>query len=154
MNKSTPRSIGRGEFPRETKRKLIIVCEGRRTEKLYFEAIKQQLRLPSVEIKVRHAGATNPGAIVTFVDNLRADLKREHAWGRDDQAWAVFDGVEHYRNNQDDWHGANDVAKAKQINLAITNTAFEFWYLIHFQDQNRWIERDDTKRLLENRHIP
>jgi hypothetical protein len=154
MSKAPSRSISRRELLREPKRKLIIVCEGIRTEKLYFEAIKKHLRLASVDIQVLHAGATNPGAIVKFVDNMRTELKRERAWGGDDRISAVYDGMEHYRNNPDDWHKALDLAKAKQINLAITNPSFEFWYLIHFQDQNGWIERDEALKLLKNKHIP
>ena len=68
-----------------------------------------------------------------------------------DSAWAVYDGVEHFNNNPADWHEAINLARARKINLAITNPSFEFYYLLHFQDQMGWLERDEAKRLLTNK---
>src|SRR5262249_48969111 len=67
----------------------------------------------------------------------------------EDWAWAVFDGEEHYANNQKNWYEALDLARRKDIRLAISNPCFELWYLLHFQDHNAFVSRDVICRLLE-----
>lgn len=54
---------------------------------------------------------------------------------RGDQAWCVFD------TEQEGTHqGLNQIvaqAQRSQVRLAVSNPAFEYWYLLHFEDTNR-----------------
>ena len=154
-----PRSAGRRGFERrparrEVGRKVIIVCEGSKTEKGYFNAIRASLRLPTVQIAVYHPDATNPRRIVEYARQKRQEQIDNGGWnpaGEGDCAWAVYDGVEHYQHNKRDWDEALDLAQSNGIHLAITNPSFELWYLLHFQEQTAMLHRDAACiRLKEN----
>jgi hypothetical protein len=122
------RSTGRRGFERqparrEVGRKIIIVCEGSKTEKGYFNAIRASLKLPTVQVAVYHPNATNPRGIVEYTRQKRHEQIDSSGWdeaGAGDCAWAVYDGVEHYQHNKRDWDEALDLAQRNGINLAIT----------------------------------
>ena len=154
MSSHKPRGFARRPPKREEGSKVIIVCEGSKTEKNYFEAIRKDLRLTTVQIAVYHPNGTNPRLIVDSARQKRQEQINDKTWnGQKDTAWAVYDGVEHFNNNSADWHEAINIARDHKINLAITNPSFEFYYLLHFQDQTGWLERDAVKKLLTDKWI-
>jgi len=53
-------SFKRPQATRAIGRKVIIVCEGKKTEHGYFEAIRKHLRLPTLQVAVVHPDATDP----------------------------------------------------------------------------------------------
>jgi len=135
-------------------KKILIACEGKQTEPKYFNAIRQDLRLTTVQVLILPHDGTDPLSVVNAVLEARKDKKREKTWFDDqDSAWAVFDGDEHIANNRPNWCQAIQIAKSQKINLAITNPSIEFWYLIHFQDHSAIIARDKAKDQLKQ-HIP
>ena len=135
-------------------KKILIACEGKQTEPKYFSAIRQDLRLTTVQVLILPHDGTDPLSVVNTVLEARKDKKREKAWLDDqDSAWAVFDGDEHIANNRPNLCQAIQLAKSQKINLAITNPSIEFWYLIHFQDHSAIIARDKAKDRLKH-HIP
>jgi hypothetical protein len=135
-------------------KKILIACEGKQTEPKYFSAIRQDLRLTTVQVLILPHDGTDPLSVVNAVLEARKDKKREKTWFDDqDSAWAVFDGDEHIANNRPNWCQAIQIAKSQKINLAITNPSIEFWYLIHFQDHSAIIARDKAKDRLKQ-HIP
>jgi len=144
QRKASTRSVGK---------KILIACEGKDTEPKYFNAIRKDLRLSTVQVLVLPHDGTDPLTIVNAVLGARQDAKSEKRWENDDSAWAVFDGDEHVENNLDNWNQAIQKAQSQKINLAITNPSIEFWYLIHFQDRFANIQRDRAKELLKL-HIP
>ena len=151
MRQNIRRPYKRREERIDAGARFVIVCEGIKTERNFFHAIRKELRLGTRQIDILHAGVTNPRGIVDAVIERRAGITD---WRPAiDTAWAVYDGVEHYRTDEADWHQALDIARPKSINLAISNPCFEFWYLIHFQDQFAWIERDAVEQLLRANHI-
>lgn len=138
---------------RNAGKKILIACEGKYTEPKYFNAIRQDLRLSTVQVLVLPHEGTDPLSVVNAVESARRDEERGKNWDDEDSAWAVFDGDEHIANNLSNWHTAIQKAKSQEINLAITNPCMEFWYLIHFQDHFANISRSQAKTLLNN-HIP
>ncbi len=151
-----PRTPKRTNLHLEEKPKVVIVCEGTETEIGYFNAIRTHLRLSDFLIPVLHSGATNPRNIVAFAAAKRKEQIRLRIWDekvRGDSVWAVYDGVEHYYHNKRDWDEALDLAKSNNVQLAITNPSFELWYLLHFQEQTGWIERDAAYIQLKEKHI-
>ena len=134
-------------------KKILIACEGKHTEPKYFNAIRQDLRLTTVQVYVLPHDGTDPLSVVNKVLEERQDRKGDKTWEKEDSAWAVFDGDEHIENNPANWHQAVQKAKSQKVNLAITNPSIEFWYLIHFQDHYPNISRDKAKEYLK-RHIP
>ena len=102
---------------------IVIVCEGEKTEPLYFGAIRQSLRMPSLNIRI----VPGQGAPISIVNRA---IEEKKCTTKYDDVWCVFD-VEQIANNTS-FLEAVDKARRAKINLAITNPAFEYWYLLHF----------------------
>jgi RloB-like protein len=147
------RSFNRRRSVHSVGRKVVIVCEGEKTEYGYFEAIRKSMRLPTVSVAVVHAGCTDPRGIVSAAIEERKGRKQEKSWSNGDAVWAVFDGDEHKDNNPGNWNDALQLADGKDINLAISNPSFELWYLLHFQDQLAKMNRREVLVALTE-HLP
>lgn len=138
--------------PRIIGKKFVIVCEGK-TEYNYFRAIRVSLRLSTLQINIANPEASDPRSIVNEAIQIRSVNKREGGWTDDDSAWAVFDGDEHIQNDPGNWNDALQLADSNGINLAVSNPSFELWFLLHFQDQQANIHRDQVIRDLK-KHLP
>jgi hypothetical protein len=103
------RKVG-GRRPRAA---ILIVCEGARTDVLYFRAFK----LPSVEVV--GVGKNT----VSLVDDA---IRRSDGY---DQTWCVFDRDSFPARAFND---AIQKARAAGFQVAYSNEAFEIWYLLHF----------------------
>ena len=118
---SAPRgrtSRRRADF-RDLVQRFLIVCEGVKTEKLYFEAFK-------VPKDVRGIQVVGTGRNTVSVVQEAIKLKTGEDY---DQVWCVFD-VEEYPPEA--VHQAIRLAKKNGIHVACSNQAFELWYLLHF----------------------
>ncbi|MFN2453274.1 MAG: RloB family protein [Pyrinomonadaceae bacterium] len=146
------RSFRRPPPSRSVGRKLIIVCEGKKTERGYFEEIRKSRRLPTLRVYVVHPDATDPLSIVRAAIEYRQARKDERAWAKEDTAWAVFDGDEHREANPDRWNDAIQIARSKDIHLAVSNPCFELWYLLHYRSHTADITRQKAFHLLKS-HI-
>ena len=143
------RSFQRRAATRDIGRKIIIACEGEKTEHGYFEAIRQSLRLSTVKVRVVKPPGSDPLSVVRAAIEGRDMIKMDHRWVKGDMAWAVFDGDEHIANNPTNWYEALQIADSQGIFLAVSNPCFEFWYLLHFQDQWADITRQKARDLLK-----
>ncbi len=151
-----PRASSAFERPgrsRSLGRRILISCEGEETEYRYFEDIRKSLRMEPNKIIVLEPEASDPLSVVGQVLDERAYRKQEKAWDENDMAWAVFDGDEHRANNINNWREALQLAQVNDIHLAISNPSFEYWYLLHYQNQNSSLTRQQAMRLLKV-HIP
>ena len=79
MPSNKPRGFDRRPPQREEGSKVIIVCEGSKTEKNYFEAIRRDLHLTTVQVAVFHPNGTNPRLIVDFACQKRQEQIDENA---------------------------------------------------------------------------
>jgi len=148
-----PRNLSRRPPSRNIAQKILIACEGSKTEPIYFNSIRNDLRSPTLNIIVLpHQSKTDPRSIIERLIEERQQRKDNQQWSKEDNAWAVFDGDEHIEKSLANWQSAIERAKSKKINLAITNPCFELWYLIHFQDHFAQITRDSLMNLLK-KHI-
>jgi DNA primase catalytic subunit len=134
-------------------RKILIACEGKHTEPLYFKAISRDFRLSTVKVIILTHDGTDPLSIVNKLLEERQNKKREKTWLAGDSAWAVFDGDEHIQKDLNKWKQVIQTAKKENIQLAITNPSIEFWYLIHFQDHFANLSSSQAERGLKQ-HIP
>lgn len=70
-----------------------------------------------------------------------------------DEVWCVFD-VEGITINKEPFHKAIDKADAHNLHLAVSNPAFEYWYLLHFEITTRpFINAKDIITTLKT-HLP
>lgn len=131
------------------RRYFLIVCEGEKTEPLYFEAFKSDLPkgvLDSVRIDIEGEGK-NTLSLIEEIIQLRK--RKEKASGRAyDQTWAVFDRDSFLPQNFN-----NAIFKARdaqpEIQCAWSNEAFELWYLLHFEFYQDAASRHDYQARLE-----
>lgn len=75
---------------RPTFDRILIVCEGERTEVNYFEEIRQDARLPTVDVRVIKSDiGTEPKQVVESAEQEFAKSKRF------ERVYVVFDRDEH-----------------------------------------------------------
>lgn len=115
--------------------RVLIVCEGSKTEPLYFRALVEDLRLSAANVEVTGDGGSAPQSVVEYA------IRRFEADPSYDQVWCVFDRDAHPR-----FHEALDQVKHRKLTRranrrkigtccfeAVPSTpCFEYWLLLHF----------------------
>lgn len=124
--------------------RMLIVCEGAKTEVNYFQAIRREKRIPSADIKIIHSSTgTEP---LQIVDCAEETFKKNKSF---DCIFVVFDRDSHLTYK-------NALSKAKALDKKLTNDQgkkvrfyavpsvpnFEFWLLLHFQNVSAFMTRE------------
>ena len=111
---------------------ITIVCEGRKTEPNYFQALGSSLRLKTLRV----SAATQPG-LLGVQRAVRTAVERAHTT---DEIWCVVD---------DDERGAQisecrsvfgklrNQRQSPKIHLVLSTPCFEYWLLLHFKDTTK-----------------
>lgn len=143
--------------------RILIVCEGSKTEPNYFNEIKQFYRLHTANVEVQHSSlGTCPLQVVKSAEELF--LKGNSGKGIQklafEKVYAVFDRDEHeeYFNARNKAKALNSKLKndlGKKVKfIAITSVpCFELWLLLHFEDVQVPLHRDDALARLQ-KHLP
>ena len=100
-----------------------MVCEGAYTEPLYFEAMRDRLRLNTLEVKATKS--VDPRTLVNMASE--EDQREKRNGERFDSVYCVFD-----RNSHQQFEEASNTARARGFRLARSWPCFEFWLLLHF----------------------
>lgn len=124
--KANPRKNIRRKRPfRDRHVRILIVCEGRKTERNYFSDLAGHYRLGDNVVKVVGLGQTP----VPVVEEAKKCRRREAQKGESyDKVFCVFDCDEHT-----DFQRASTMAEASGINLVRSWPCFEFWFLLHLR---------------------
>jgi len=123
---------------REIKQSFLIVCEGECTEPDYFNAF----RLTTASVRTI-GQAMNTVSLVNKAISIReADKQKRRIY---DQCWVVFDKDDFPAN---DFNMAIDLAKRNGFNVAYSNQAFEYWFLLHFNPYRGRIHRNLYSEML------
>lgn len=141
----TRRSFERPEGIRSAKL-IVVASEGRKTESIYFEALRDTIALSNVIIEVlkRDDNHSSPDNVLAQLK----DFKSQYSLEDDDELWMVID--------RDKWTEKmlSDVARQcgqdKYLHIALSNPCFELWLLLHLEDVSAMNEEDKTK-LRENK---
>lgn len=143
--------------------RILIVCEGSKTEPNYFTEIRIGRRLPTANIAVLHSDlGTDPLQVVEYAKQVfeKGEPRRRLEPEAFDEIYVVFD-----RDDHEGYHGA--LARATALNNTLRNDEnvrvplkavasvpnFELWLLLHFEDIQAPIHRNEVMRRLK-RHIP
>ena len=113
----------RNQNTRELRKVVRIYTEGEKTEVNYFNSIKDELRLPEIDIRV-HGCGDNTLSLVEWV----IERKESENMNEDTEWWVVFDKDEHPKFNE-----AIQLARSKDIHVAYSNECFELWFILHFE---------------------
>lgn len=135
--------LGRGPSKRDPRPRVLIVCEGAKTESGYFEGLRSAERL-AIELKVVPAGS--PKTVVEKAVELKNRALSSH--DAFEQIWCVFDIDEHPKIPD-----AIQQAQAHGVSLAVSNPCFELFVLLHFQDRTAPIHRHKAQSLCR-KHMP
>ncbi len=108
---------------------ILIVCEGENTEPSYFN----QFRLSSAKVTPVGEGYNTISLV-----NRAIELSQQAGF---DQVWCVFDKDDF---NEQDFNDAIQIAKSNSFGVAYSNQAFEYWFILHFNDhQGGGMHRND-----------
>ncbi|MBF0136369.1 MAG: RloB family protein [Magnetococcus sp. DMHC-1] len=150
--------LKRKKYKRASYDRILIVCEGEKTEVNYFEEIRISCRLQTANVQIKHSEyGTNPLQIVEYA----VDYCRKHG-NRYERIYCVFDRDEHinYFNainsaSAKDKKIKNELGKYIYFSAIPSNPCFELWLLLHFELITREIHRDEVKRLLrQSEYLP
>lgn len=118
--------------------KILIVCEGSKTEPSYFEAFRSFNHGTIIyDIEVKGLGDNTLNVV-----NKAIDLKSK---GEYDRVWAVFD-KDSFPDSK--FNAAIAKAKKNEIGCAWSNEAFELWFLYHFVNRTTGMTRDEYKKAI------
>ena len=149
------RNLARKHGRRPPYDRVLIVCEGEKTEPLYLEDIRISNRVPSAHVRVLHSEyGTQPRQVVDFAEEIFRETK-EYDW-----VFAVFDRDDHLtyhdaltRAQALDMTLRNDERKSVHFVAVPSVPCFEFWLLLHFADIQAFFQRTEIVRRLKN-HMP
>lgn len=132
----------RREPRRVTRRRVLVVCGGTRTEPDYFHGIRRLLRRPDVTLSIK-AVSKSPDQLVDHAVTLMS-----HRRDQFDELWCVVD-VDEF-----DLDRAARSAKAAGVRLAVSNPCFEVWLLLHFDDGGPHLSGSAEAIRRLRRHLP
>lgn len=110
-------------------KRIVIVCEGTETEPGYFHGLRQKHRLSTLVIQVIPGG----GDPTSVVKEARQELRQLD--DARDEVWCVFDTESLLQ--AEPVARAVDMARSNGLQLAVSNPAFEYWYILHFERTDR-----------------
>ncbi|UOD51401.1 RloB family protein [Orrella daihaiensis] len=165
---NSPRERQRQQLERKLARRasydrILIVSEGAKTEPNYFCEIRKACRLHTTNVEVWPSElGTAPIQVVHYAKELFefGDKHKKIQPRAFEQVYAVFD-----RDNHVSYYDALTVAESLDGKLKNDNKAlirfqaiasvpsFELWLLLHYEDIQAPIHRDEVMRRLKT-HIP
>lgn len=157
------RQLERKQSRRASYDRILIVSEGSKTEPNYFKEIRATYRLhtANVEVQLGELG-TEPLQVVQYAKSLfeKGDCNKQIQPRAFEQVYAVFDRDEH-RTYFDalglaeslDGQLRNDNKQPVKFKAIASVPSFELWLLLHYEDIQAPIHRDEVMRRLK-RHIP
>ncbi|MGH3826089.1 MAG: RloB family protein, partial [Pseudonocardiaceae bacterium] len=143
----TAKNLKRKTANRPERKTVVIFCEGKASEPDYINGLK---RLPNVHGNTSINIEVDPrqGVPLTLVQRATDQATDDEV----DECWCVFD-VEWPRNHPN-LKRAIQQARDHNIRLVISNPCFELWLILHFEDQNAFLntkEAESKSRRLDGR---
>lgn len=135
---------------RDPKKRVVVVCEGEKTEPMYLNLVNARSDAALIELVVVDETSTTPKQLVERACREKKAAERQGRQTKDpntkiDELWCAFDVDEHPLIKE-----ARQQAEANNIHLAVSNPCIEIWLLLHFKNQQGYIHRHDAKRELQN----
>lgn len=134
------RKLSRISGVRDVKETFLIVCEGVNTEPDYFNAF----RLTSAMVKAVGEGM---GTINLVQKAIKIREQEKHKGRIFNRSWVVFDKDDFPEN---DFNSAICFAKQNGFEVAYTNQAFEYWFLLHFNLYQGALQRFRYEKMLSD----
>ncbi len=139
--------------------RILIVSEGSKTEPNYFREIRAAYHLHTANVEVRASElGTAPIQVVQYAQYLfeHGDRHRNIPERAFEKVYAVFD-----RDDHESYHEAlklaasldgklrNDASQPVAFQAIASVPSFEIWLLLHFEDVQAPLQRDEAMRRLK-----
>jgi RloB-like protein len=137
---------------RELGKRFLIVCEDGKSAPNYFEALKKHYNLSAMSVRVvGSGGSTQPIQVVTRAVELKKNAEEaESGTVPFSQVWCVIDG-----DYGDKIVNARAKATANSVKLAISTKCFEYWLLLHYEENDSsTLDCDALVSSLRDKHVP
>ncbi len=125
---------------RDIRKLFVIVTEGTKTEKTYFDDLAADKRFnhPSVHVETIQSGDSSPEHVLARL----TEFNNEYELGDNDELWLVID--------RDRWEvpmlsRVTREAFQKRFRVADSNPAFEIWLLLHHRSLDDYTEEEITE---------
>ncbi len=107
--------------------KVLIVCEGKKTEPNYLRGLKNSLRLSGANVEIVGEGVTPTSIVLSAKKRCLKDAKKGDPF---DKVFCVFDKDQHA--NYEEAMQTIERMVHERIYMAITSVpSFEYWLLLH-----------------------
>jgi hypothetical protein len=165
---NSPKERQRQQLERKRARRashdrILIVSEGSKTEPNYFREIRQFYRLHTANVEVQPSElGTAPIQVVEYAKQLfESGHRHKNIQPRAfEQVYAVFDRDDHgsyfdalKMAESLDGKLKNDNKQFARFQAIASVPSFELWLLLHYEDIQAPIDRDEVMRRLKT-HIP
>jgi hypothetical protein len=157
------RNLRRQGAKRQPIERLMIVCEGSKTEPNYLNEIRQDLRLPTANVLVLPSEiGTDPLNVVIYAERLflHGDAHKSIKARQFDRIFAVFDRDDHHtyaaalaKASGLNQHMQNDERRKVPFQAIASVPCFELWLLLHFENVLASLHRDEVYLQLK-KHLP
>jgi hypothetical protein len=128
--------LRRPDPEREQKKSILIALEDEKSSRLYFEALKREVRSNRIVVIAEHAGSA-PKSVIEAAKKAKND--RELMFQKDiadrfDEVWVVFD-TEGPGNKLRNRQARDAIEQARQLKFhtSVSNPCFEYWLILHFE---------------------
>jgi len=126
-------SYKRREGLKEPRKSILIVSEGSKTEPIYFNSLKSNLRLAMVEVEIVGEGAA-PITVVDRAIQLRHARKRLARKSLTKAAYeVVYCVIDVEAPKAESLSRAVNKAEGNRLEVILSNPCFEYWYILHFR---------------------
>lgn len=147
-NYSKRRMYSRSERPI-----ILIVCEGKNTERIYFQEFKKKKRYANINIQIPPTTKTDPLGLVKYAKKYIQ--KNELELKNNDRAYCVFDCDYDGKKKESAIREAMSAAKksGEILQMIISNPCFEIWYILHFENCPPAMTQAEAVQRLRDRYI-
>lgn len=140
INPRIERRLSRISGTRKVKKTFLIICEGINTEPDYFNAF----RLSSASIRAVGKGM---GTTALVQKAIKIREQEKYKGKTFNYSWVVFDKDDF---SDLDFNTAITIAKQNGFEVAYSNQAFEYWFLLHFNLYQGPLHRTKYEKLLSD----
>lgn len=135
---------------RQINQRVLILCEGEKTEPIYFNALKAEKshtnNLAALSIVVHDSKKNTAKELVAEALEMKMEAKEEK--NPYDAIWVVVDR-DGYTKHPESFHRANKT----KIKIAFSSPSFEFWFLLHFLYSTAPLENADATIKKLKKHL-
>jgi hypothetical protein len=117
---------------RELRTRVLVVCEGTKTEPLYFRGFPLA---DVIDYKVVGSGSNTLSVVQDAIGHRDQAIRAERPFN---EVWCVFDR-DSFKAER--FNRACQLARDSRVRIAVTHEAFELWYLLHFHFNDAAISR-------------